>query len=889
MLQRHSARTLLLDVNCGAVVLAVLLGLMAAGYSCPSRAERVRFHIPEGPAAVTLRRFAAQSDMNVLFQSNEVSTQRTRAVSGRRKPLAALELMLAGSGLEFRFQEPDSVLVRAKEGELLSSEGACEQPEPGTCEDGPLKRSPAVVTVRGLSFDPPYKTGQIPVGVPDVSLTREEFERGGFQTVGEVLRSMPQNFGGGFNLGVLFAGGSQNTTPESAASTMNLRGLGSDSTLVLVNGQRLAASEASGAVDVTLIPISAVERIEITTSSASALFGSDAVAGVVNIIIRTDFRGVELSSALGYATSGGGVLQHYSAVGGHALPIANVFAVLDCAQQHEIDAQQRIYIPTQIAGTTLMPRTRGCSEMLSASRSVLSDLEMSVLGAFTRRSALQAVGLVAAPGVVTSGSGLADVDQYAVNAVLRQRFLRTWTATLSGGLSADNIRRAGLFSQTGMPDVHGSALFDNRLWTAQLVTSGTVATLRSGAVRVAIGAGQNQQYFRLDSFPGGHPNVEKERRVRFALAESFIPLIAGRSGAVDSTKLSLLVAGRAEHYGDVGDAKTSKLTLSYKPISTVKLQASWGTSFHVPTLLQQFNSQQALLEFVPDMTQASGESLTLVRFGSNDLLRAERSTDREVDLIIAPESKPGMSLRIGYFNIDYHQRIGIPTINSENPLADPSSWPFVIRNPSPGYIREALAQSQLTDLTLGQRPAQDATVVVDDRTQNFVRQKASGLDVVGKFGFDSALGQWDTSLNVAYLKLQQQITNETDLVPLSGTVYYPPRWRGRFGVSWNYEPFLASVFVNYTGGSREESVPGLPPVPDQGIASWTTLDSQIGISLEGDGHWGRTRLTLSAQNLMNRWPPLIIGMPDGVAGVNYDSTNSSPIGRFLTLQLTQTW
>jgi iron complex outermembrane recepter protein len=306
--------------------------------------------------------------------------------------------------------------------------------------------------------------------------------------------------------------------------------------------------------------------------------------------------------------------------------------------------------------------------------------------------------------------------------------------------------------------------------------------------------------------------------------------------------------------------------------------------------VQEFNSRQVLLEIVPDATQVNAANVALIRFGGNAQLEAERSTDREVDLTIAPESLPGASLRIGYFNISYHQRIGVPTLDITDPLSDPSTWPFVLRNPSQASIAAALSQASFTDQTAGTYTAQDATVVVDDRNQNFVRQNARGVDVLGKLGWDAASGKWDLSVNTAYLKLRQQITYGTAMVPLSGKAYYPPRWRGRFGASWSCEPYLASVFVNYTGGSRATSVPGLTPATAQGIASWTTLDGQIGMSFEGDRHWGRTQLTLSAQNLLNRRPPLIRGvMLPGVAGVNYDSTNSSPVGRFVTLQLTQAW
>lgn len=115
--------------------------------------------------------------------------------------------------------------------------------------------------------------------------------------------------------------------------------------MVLVNGQRLAISEDSGAVDVTLIPISAVERIEITTGGASALYGSDAVAGVVNIILRNDIQGVELSAALGDATEGGNFLQHNRVIAGHTSDKAKLFATGDCAWQQEVYSQPILGIP----------------------------------------------------------------------------------------------------------------------------------------------------------------------------------------------------------------------------------------------------------------------------------------------------------------------------------------------------------------------------------------------------------------------------------------------------------------------------------------------------------------------------------------------------------------
>jgi iron complex outermembrane recepter protein len=403
-----------------------------------------------------------------------------------------------------------------------------------------------------------------------------------------------------------------------------------------------------------------------------------------------------------------------------------------------------------------------------------------------------------------------------------------------------------------------------------------------------LGAGYNQNDFLFTSQPGSELTVTRRRRVRFAFAESAIPLLPSSAEAKRPAALSLNLAVRREQYSEVGATTNKKAALVYQPTSGVKVQASWGTSFRVPTLLQQFNTQQAVLELVPDTLQASGQSLALLRFGGNAMLTAETSIDRELDLTIEPEAFPHSSLTVGYFSISYRHRIDYPTLNTTDPLSDPNVLPFVVRNPSSAAIAQSLPQSQFLDLTEGQFAAQQANLLIDDRNQNFVRQTASGVDLLWKYDRDTAFGKWDASLNTAYLDLQQQVTNESDLTPLSGTFFCPPTWRGRFGVSWSSSRYLGSVFVNYTGGSREVSS-SAQPIPAQKLASWTTLDGQIGMMFGGGGVWGHTKLTLSAQNLLDRHPPLIGRIQPGAARVNYDSTNTSPVGRFVALQLTQVW
>jgi outer membrane cobalamin receptor len=86
---------------------------------------------------------------------------------------------------------------------------------------------------------------------------------------------------------------------------VNLRGLGSDATLVLVNGHRLSPTGAGNFVDISQIPVGAIDRIDVVTDGSSAIYGSDAVGGVVNIRLRNDFDGAETRLQYGSMADGG--------------------------------------------------------------------------------------------------------------------------------------------------------------------------------------------------------------------------------------------------------------------------------------------------------------------------------------------------------------------------------------------------------------------------------------------------------------------------------------------------------------------------------------------------------------------------------------------------------
>jgi iron complex outermembrane recepter protein len=137
--------------------------------------------------------------------------------------------------------------------------------------------------------------------VPVVVIKREDIERSGATSIAEVLRSITAQSGGSFeerSFGTF--------APGSAG--ISLRGLGQSATLVLVNGRRVAGygfaqNAQDGFVDLNSLPIGAVERVEVLKDGASAIYGSDAIAGVVNVILRKDYQGFEMSAFFGGANS----------------------------------------------------------------------------------------------------------------------------------------------------------------------------------------------------------------------------------------------------------------------------------------------------------------------------------------------------------------------------------------------------------------------------------------------------------------------------------------------------------------------------------------------------------------------------------------------------------
>lgn len=174
---------------------------------------------------------------------------------------------------------------------------------------------------------------------PVTVITKSQIEKNGYVSVTEVLNDLTQNSGGTIsNQGSLFGS-------TGSASSVDLRTFGAGRTLILLDGRRLPVfpNDFSGtqSADLTSVPFAAVERIEVLTEGASAIYGSDAVGGVVNIITKKKFDGVELTGRIGGTDHGGYANRRYQLVGGGTISGGNLLITADLNENDPLFVSQR--------------------------------------------------------------------------------------------------------------------------------------------------------------------------------------------------------------------------------------------------------------------------------------------------------------------------------------------------------------------------------------------------------------------------------------------------------------------------------------------------------------------------------------------------------------------
>jgi outer membrane receptor protein involved in Fe transport len=249
-----------------------------------------QFDIAAGPLKEALGDYVRQSGRQVISRGDEVGNTRTRGVRGAMSADAALARLLRGTGFSARTDTSGAVaIVRDRRAAPV---------RPAVPDEG--KRTEDLV-VTGSRVARNTFNSPTPVNV----VGEERMQALAIPNVGDALNQIPS-----FRATTTPASNFFRASANIGARAMDLRGLGTSRTLVLVDGRRVVPSSDNGSVDINSVPSALIKRAEIVTGGASAAYGADAVAGVVNLILDTRFTGFKMDINAGLA-DGEGDAQNY--------------------------------------------------------------------------------------------------------------------------------------------------------------------------------------------------------------------------------------------------------------------------------------------------------------------------------------------------------------------------------------------------------------------------------------------------------------------------------------------------------------------------------------------------------------------------------------------------
>jgi len=261
-------------------------------------AEPRSLDIPSEEAAKSIPEFARQENIQIIAPVSQLHGIKTQAVSGRMELGDALKALLVGTGLEVASNDGDTIVLRR----AIAAAPVVDAPD--EADAGPLL--PEIIVVTGSRVILDAENSPTPVTMVSAKQLRD---------------TTPGNLADGLNKLPIFQGsqtlgrpgdGSQNFS----SNVLNLRNFGAQRTLVLFDGHRAAPSNADGTVDVDALPQMLVSRVDVVTGGASAVYGSDAVTGVVNFVLDRKFDGLKIDANTGLSTYADAMSYNFGAAAG---------------------------------------------------------------------------------------------------------------------------------------------------------------------------------------------------------------------------------------------------------------------------------------------------------------------------------------------------------------------------------------------------------------------------------------------------------------------------------------------------------------------------------------------------------------------------------------------
>jgi outer membrane receptor protein involved in Fe transport len=821
--------------------------------------EARQFDLPAQDLGDALRTVAAEAGWELYASAEDVNGVTAPRLQGRLTARQAIERLLAGTDLRARFTK-GAVIIRGRSVAAVADGDDGEE-----------------IVVTGTHIRNAPATGTL------IRVTQEDIRNAGQTDLGEVVRSLPMNFSGGQNPGV-GAGISLVNSNVNSASNINLRGLGPDATLTLLNGKRLPYDSAFQGVDISAIPAAAIDRIEILADGASALYGSDAIAGVANVILRQDFQGLETTGRIGASTEGGFFQQQANFVAGTHWEQGGLIVTYDYSHSSGIHAGSRDYAQSLRSDNSLYPGQRRHAATLSLHQDISDAMELRIDALYGKRTSTR-----------TGGSGdvwqylTPKVETFSISPEIGADLGDDWRFKVFGTYGVDRSHYGGTIVQGSAAAILSDGCYCNRAISAEVNADGALFDLPGGVAQIAFGAGfrRNMLHFTRRTDTVVNQEFDVAQTVYYGFSELSLPLLGPDQEIPGIHRLTLSAAARHERYPGIENITTPKIGLILEPARGLSIKGSWGRSFKAPTLYQQYVASEAYLFRAQNYGVGPvGTSVLYVSGGNPDLL-PERSKNWSISTEFRPSAIPGLSLGAGYFDISYRDRVASPISGSvRSAFTNPAYASLLTENP-PADLQSSLiaaAPFGLENLTGAAYSPASVVCLVDNRNRNVSRQRIKGVDFGGSYIHDLEGGRsLSLVLSGAYIESSQQVITTLPATSLAGAIFNPPHLRMRGGGTFSTPSFTLSGFINYTGSVRDDRF-----TPSYRVSGLTSIDLTGSLMIAGQRNEPNSlSVSLVANNLLNAEPENIrISSPSDTP---YDSTNFSPIGRFIALSVSRKW
>jgi iron complex outermembrane receptor protein len=718
---------------------------------------------------------------------------------------------------------------------------------------------------------------------------------------------------------------------DTAALTLSaaLRGLNPNDTLVLVNGKRRhptgnlhvdpSSFQGAATADLSLIPVGAIDHAEVLTDGAAAQYGSDAIAGVVNLILKGANHGGSISVTGGQYFEGDGDTAAWSINDGFALGDKGFVNVTLEQKYHGFSRQggadRRVFnqngtlragiSPIDVAG---LPGAAGSPNvnniygdtqsntydgLYNAGYDLGSGVELYSFGSYGHRKGSAFENFRLPSRVTGTGPGGVTTVPFPHGFSPREQILEddyaftggikgtaggwNWDLSTTYGHDKDDIStinsaNASLFADTGQtPRNFFDGTFKATEWTTNLDVSRNFDVGMASPLNVALGAETRENKFEISqgdplstykeggqSYPGFQATDAGEHK-----RTSYAGYVDFALAPVEGLKVDL--AGRYEHYSDFGSTTVGKLTGRYDFNPMIAIRGTISNGFRAPTLQEEFYSATNVAPtFAVVQLPANSAAAHLAGFPS---LKPEKSTNYSVGFISHPADN--LQITLDAYEIKIRSRIV-----ATGTLLGLNNGVVV----SPGVLAAIAAHGNVLD--------PQVTYVGISVFTNGANTTTDGVEFTGNYASDFGdMGHVDWSLGVNYnkTKLDQQAPlpaavrnpaiGQTVLLGANAVdtlTTAPPKYKVVMGAYWTLGKWSANLRDTVFGETSERySLDGTGNFTTSGIdGAKAKIPVTNIVDLEVDYQlWDSVKLAVGANNLFNHRPPAIPEVSNGAGGV----------------------